>query len=298
MHKPVLLKEVIATLDPQTGKIFVDCTVNRGGHAVAIAKRLDKRGVLVGIDADANALAEARRNLQNIGPSVKLIHGNFRHLTKILAELNLKKIDGTLFDLGLSSDQLDGSGRGFTFQKDEPLVMSFDTNPIDLPFTAGDILNEWTEEHLADILYGYGEERYSRQIAKAIVLARQKHPIETTGGLVAIIRGAVPITYTHRRLHFSTKTFQALRMAVNDELGALKEGLNAAWEHLNTGGRLGVISFHSLEARVVKEFFKAKKKDGAGEWLTNKVIKPSREEMLANPRSRSAQLRAIKKITN
>ncbi len=298
IHQPVLLQEVIDGLEPETGESFLDATINRGGHSLAIAPFLGPGGLIIGVDLDAIALREAEINLANCSPQIKLAQGNFRSLDSILAGLKIETIDLALLDLGISSNQLEVSERGFSFQRDEPLLMTLadasSLSPDSL--TARRVVNEWPEEDLADLIFRYGEERFSRKIAKAIREARQDQPIETTTQLVEVIKSAVPEWYTHRRLHFATKTFQALRLAVNDELGALEEGLGAIWRHLAPNGRLAVISFHSLEARLVKNFFKARKLASEGVILTKHAIKPSRDEVLSNPRARSAQLRIIKKI--
>lgn len=296
MHIPVLLQEVIDNLDPQGGEIFVDGTINRAGHAKEIALLLGKDGVLIGIDQDEVALAEAKDNLKNVPCKVLFINGNFRNIVRLTKELGVEKVSGIFLDIGFSSNQMELSGRGFSFKTDEPLNMSFSAEVKEDAFTARDMVNDWDENNLADVIYAYGEETFSRKIAKAIVDARKEGEIKTTGQLVEIIKGAVPIWYTKKRIHFATKTFQALRMTVNDELGALKEGLTGAWEILDQGGRLGIISFHSLEARIIKEFMREKKLAKEGELVTRRAVKPSRPEVLANPRSRSAQLRVIKKV--
>jgi 16S rRNA (cytosine1402-N4)-methyltransferase len=295
-HVPVLLPETITGLALAEGQTIVDATVNRGGHSKLISDAIGREGYLIGIDADAEAIAEARTQLKNCPSKVSLVVRNFRQLDQVLDELRLKQVDAFLFDLGLSSNQLDGSNRGFSFSHGEqPLSMSFNSQDTPGKLTAHEIVNNWREESLVDIIYGYGEEHFSRRIAKAIVEARKLGPIATTNQLVEVIRGAVPVWYTHKRLHFATKTFQALRITVNDELGAIKEGLTKAWKHLKPGGRIAVISFHSLEARLVKTQFKSWVESGAGELVTRKTIKPSRAEELVNPRSRSAQLKIIKK---
>lgn len=296
-HQAVLLQETIGGLGLAFGATVLDGTVNRGGHAKEICRAIGRGGHLIGIDADAQAIAEARENLAACPSKVTLASRNFRSLDLVLSELGVKQADAFLFDLGLSSDQLDRSGRGFSFSRpDEPLLMTFAKDDQSGALTAYEIVNRWRESTLADVIYGYGEERFARRIARAIVESRERGAITTTGQLTEIIRQAVPIWYTHKRLHFATKTFQALRMAVNDELGALKEGLAKAWAHLKVGGRIAVISFHSLEARQVKEQFKAWVAEGVGDLITKKAVKPSRAEILSNPRSRSAQLRIIQKI--
>lgn len=296
-HLPVLLTETIAGLALQPGQTVVDATVNRGGHSVAIGAVLGRSGHLIGLDADAEAISAARENLRDLPCRLNLVTSNFRQLEEVLARLGVAVVDACLFDLGLSSDQLDVSGRGFSFSHGaQPLTMTFAATPSPGALTAEEILNHWREESLADVIFGYGEEHFARRIAKAIVKAREQAPLQSTSDLVEVIRGAVPVWYTHRRLHFATKTFQALRIAVNDELGSLKLGLAAAWKHLRSGGRLAVISFHSLEARIVKNQFQLWNDEGTGHLITKNVTKPSRAEVLANPRSRSAQLRIIQKI--
>lgn len=296
MHKPVLLQEVLEGLGPQAGETVLDLTVNRGGHSLALCQALSSTGQLVGIDADSEALREAARNLRACPCLVTLLEGNFRQLDELLRVAGIGQVDVILADLGLSSQQLDSAGRGFSFSREEPLGMTFNPKPEPGALSAFEIVNFWQEESLADVIYAYGEERFAKRIARMIVQARQSTPISTTTQLAEIIRQAVPSWYAHGKRHPATKTFQALRITVNDELGALKDGLNAAWLRLKTGGRLGVISFHSLEARIVKEFYRAREAEGAGEILTSHAIKPTRAETLENPRARSAQLRIIKKL--
>ena len=296
-HIPVLLKPTIEYLNLQAGEVFVDGTINAGGHTIALCPLLGSTGLVVGIDADSEAVKKAKHNLQSCPCPVNLIKNNFRYFDQILDQLKVKKIDAVLLDLGFSSDQLESSGRGFSFLRDEPLSMTLaNDDTLGQLVTAKDAVNSWSETSLADIIYGFGEEHFSRRIAKAIVDYRTTKEIITTGQLVTIIEGAVPIWYRRRKIHPATKTFQALRIAVNDELGALQAVLPQIWGHLNSGGRLAVISFHSLEARLVKDWLKTKVVAGEGKLLTKKAIKPDRAEELANPRSRSAQLRVIKKL--
>lgn len=296
-HEPVLLHETITGLALRPGQTVVDATVNRGGHSLLIGEALGRGGHLIGIDADSEAIAEARIALKSLPCQVSLVNRNFRELDQVLLELGVRNVDAFLFDLGLSSDQLERSGRGFSFsQGAQPLSMSFDVRETPGKLTAEEIVNHWREESLADIIFGYGEEHFARRIAKEIVLARRREPIKTTEELVEIIRRAVPAWYTHKRLHFATKTFQALRITVNDELGAIRTGLLKAWQHLKPEGRIAVISFHSLEARLVKNQFKLWDQSGVGHLITKNTIKPSRQEILTNPRSRSAQLRIIQKL--
>lgn len=292
-HIPVLLHEVIEGLNLKSGDVVVDGTLGEGGHAKAIAEIIGPTGHLIGLDADGRALARATKNLAECEVKFTPIIGNFRHIETLVT---VGKVQGILLDLGVNSGQLDDDDRGFSFRADTPLVMTLSDKPEESLITAYDVVNTWGEENLADVIYGYGEERFSRQIAEAIVEARQKGPIKTTFQLVDIIKGSVPKWYQKGRLHPATKTFQAIRIAVNDELEALKDGLAGSFKLLDQGGRLVVISFHSLEARIVKEFFKELYHQGVGKLVTKKAIKPTRDEQLNNPRSRSAQLRIIQKI--
>lgn len=294
-HKPVLLKEVIEGLDLRSGMIVLDATLGGGGHALEMCKKIGPTGKLVGIDEDEGAI----RRTQDLFGKVCDVHlavSNFRNLQTALEGFGIKKIDAVLFDLGLSSFQLETSGRGFSFMRDEPLLMTFGENAGLDKLTAEEIVNSWGEESLADVIYGFGGERYSRRIAKAIVEARTIDKIKTTGRLVEIIESAVPAVYRRGRIHPATKTFQALRMAVNDELNALKQGLADAWQMLSPNGRIALISFHEIEDRIVKNFFKDKKLQGEIEILTKKPMVPGFEEVRENPRSRSAKLRMGKKI--
>ena len=229
--------------------------------------------------------------------NVTLLNGNFKNLDGLLGSAGIEEVDGIIFDLGINSAQLEESGRGFSFMKDEPLSMSFkaDLRPSDL--TAKDIVNNWSEYDIADVLYKYGEERHSRRIAKKIVEYRNKYVIETTFELVDLIRQSVPAIYRNsRRINCCTKTFQALRIAVNDELNAIEKALEKGWRVLSPEARMVIISFHSLEDRIAKKFFRDKAKNDLCEILTKKPIKPLKEEIDANPRSRSSKLRAAKKI--
>ncbi len=294
-HTPVLLQEVLEILSPQAGEVFLDGTVGSGGHALELSQKLGSTGHLICLDQDQSSLVKAKETLKGVKCKTSFHLANFRHLDKVLAELGLTQVDGILLDLGVHSDQIGPSGRGFSFMHDEPLLMTMKEGPTESDLTAKDVVNSWEEDNLVAILRGFGEETFAPAIAKAIVEARHEKDIETTGELVEIIRGAVPAWYTHKRLHFATRTFQALRLAVNDELGALKEGLTKGWESLAPGGRFGVISFHSLESRLVKNIFIDKKGEGPN-LLTKHAIQATREEELSNPRSRSAELRVIKKI--
>jgi 16S rRNA (cytosine1402-N4)-methyltransferase len=290
-HIPVLLQETIEGLALKKGGIYVDCTVNRGGHSIEIAKAIGKEGTLVCIDLDQNALAEAKEKLEALkkGPTLHFVHSNFRHIASILKQLGLEKVDGIIADLGVSSQELDSAKRGFTFRFDEPLTMTFDAQPPEDMTTAYDIVNFWSESTIADVLYGFADETYSRRIASAIVEARTKTPIATTFQLVDIIANAVPAMYRHRKTHFATKTFQALRMAVNDELGSIGELLQALPDVVNHHGRICIITFHSTEDRIVKQGLRSQSDSLI--MVSKKAIMPSSQEIEENPRSRSAQLR-------
>lgn len=284
-------------LDVQPGETVLDLTVNRGGHSLALCERAAAHGRLIGIDADNGALQEAGENLKVCPCPVTLINGNFRDLARLLDEAGVATVDVVLADLGLSSEQLSETGRGFSFQTDEPLVMTLDPHPPAGVLTAHEVVNFWREETLADVIFAYGEERFARRIARAIVTARATRPLKTTGELVAAIKSAIPTRFQQGKRHFATKTFQALRIAVNDELSALQFLLPTAWSRLDIGGRIGVITFHGLEAKLVKFFFRDLDQRGKGEILTKHAIRATRAEISTNPRSRGAQLRIIKKLS-
>ena len=296
MHIPALLKESTEFLNPKSGDVILDATINGGGHSEEILKMIGEKGKLIGIDRDGEVLNKLKEKWKD-RKNVLLARDNFRNLDKVLESLKIEKINGAIFDIGASSLQIDESDRGFSFQKDEPLLMTMkaEIEPDDL--TAKEIVNSWSEKDLADVIWEYGEERFSRRIAKNIVQRRELKKFETTGELVDAIRESVPSFYRDsRKINCATRTFQALRIAVNDELGALKEGVEKAWNFLREGGRLAVISFHSLEDRIVKKYFKELAAKNEGKILTKKPIIPSEEEVKNNPRSRSAKLRAIEKI--
>jgi len=284
MHKPVLIKEVLEYLNPQPGENFVDCTFGFGGHSLAILKKNKPNGKVLGIDFEKSSLEE---------DGLILANGNFADLKEIVEKSNFNNINGILLDLGLSSWHFDESNRGFSFKGEEPLDMRLNSES---ELTAEKIINEWPEEELIKIFEEYGEERYSKSIAKSICRNRTTKKIESTSQLREIIRQSVPGRYKHNRINFATKIFQAIRIAVNDELNNLKKVLPQALDILKPGGRLVVISFHSLEDRIVKNFFKDEFKKGNLEILTKKPIIPSKEEIILNPRSRSAKLRVIEKI--
>jgi 16S rRNA (cytosine1402-N4)-methyltransferase len=294
-HKSVLLHESIDGLDIKAGDVFVDGTLGGGGHMEEVANRFGSTVVMIGIDLDPQAISRTKERLAHFGFPIRYAEGSFRNIDTILDSLSIEKVDRVLLDIGLSSNQFEESGRGFSFQKDESLIMSFKQDVTEEDLTAREILNTWDEENIRAILQGYGEEKFAYKIAKAIVERREEKPIETTFDLVEIIKSATPSFYHHRKIHPATKTFQALRITVNDEIEGLKEGIRKGFERLNAGGRLAVISFHSLEDRAVKQFFKDIADSGKGVRITKKPIIPTDEEIQSNPRSRSAKLRIIEK---
>jgi len=293
-HIPVLLNEAIDSLDIKKGETVIDATVGAGGHSKMICQKVGKEGTLVGLDQDKTALEIAREKLVGEKCEVILVNGNFGDIEPLTQGEGLKKVDKILFDLGVNSMQLGPTGRGFSFLYDEPLLMTLKSDLNEDDLTAYEIVNTYREEELADIIYKYGEDRASRRIAKEIVKARKLKPVSTSGELAKIVKGAFPIK--HFKISPATRTFQALRIAVNDELGALERGLRGSWEILDKGGRMSVISFHSLEDRIVKNFFRNLSKEKKGLLINKKPITATREEVRSNPRSRSAKLRTIEKI--
>ncbi|MEM2946892.1 MAG: 16S rRNA (cytosine(1402)-N(4))-methyltransferase RsmH [Candidatus Bathyarchaeia archaeon] len=290
---PVMKGEVLSFLDPRSGEDFVDCTVGMGGHAVAIMERTGPFGRVLGVDADPVILERLKRKVKGTAYEGRLILvcGNFADLSEIVDRCAFRHhISGVLFDLGLSSWHLEGSGRGFSFLRNEPLDMRY--NPEN-PLTAEAIVNFWGLRDIWRILRVYGQERFARRIAEEIVRSR---PLKTTVDLVMAIERATPSWYHRRRIHFATKTFQALRIAVNNELENLEKALPQALNIMNKGGRLVVIAFHSLEDRIVKNFLREKAKEGLVKILTKKPVKPTKEEVEENPRARSARLRAALKL--
>jgi 16S rRNA (cytosine1402-N4)-methyltransferase len=296
IHTTVLLQEIKDGLNLKEGSVLLDATLNNAGHSLFIANSLQNNITVLGIDEDSDALSRAESNLKKHKIKNFLYEGNFRNLDQAMDKYSIQSIDGAVFDLGLSSEQLEVSNRGFAFKNDEPLLMTFSRDPLKKTITAHDVVNSFSEENLEAIIKGFGEESFSRRIAKAIVEKRGFGPIQTTGVLREIIYQAVPVWYRRRKIHPATKTFQAIRMAVNDEVGALKEGLNKAFERLSSGGRIAVISFHSIEDREVKNLFRLWSKEGLGKLITKKPIVPTSLEIKNNPRSRSAKLRIIEKI--
>ena len=297
IHKAVLLHEIVDAFVGMKAAgdklpIYLDGTLGGCGHALAIAEAVRGKLKLIGLDMDKGALERAEEVLAGKAKEVVLEEENFRNLNLTLEKHGMKKADFIIFDLGISSDELEGSGKGFSFDSDEPLVMTMG-DPGRYAFTAGDIVNGWAEGDIANVIFAYGEERYARRIARRIVDYRTKKKIETAAELAEIVRMAVPRTFG-RRINPATKTFQALRIATNDELEALKEGLKKGYERLSNGGRMAVISFHSLEDRIVKNFYKTKERED-GAIISKKPIRPEETEIRENPRSRSAKLRIIEK---
>ncbi len=289
-HKSVLQKEVLKYLDVKPNENFIDATIGLGGHTLSILEKNKPKGKILGIELD-NALYKELLKL-NID-RLYLINESFTNLKEIVARLKFKPVSGILFDLGLSSWHLEESKRGFSFQRNEPLIMRYGADSTAL--TAQIILNQWSEREIERTLKEYGQERFARKISQAITEERKKTPIETTLQLVEAIKKAVPAWYQHKRIHFATRTFQALRIAVNDELKNLEKALPQSLDILKEGGRLVIISFHSLEDRIVKNYFKEQAKKNLLRILTKKPVRPSRAEIILNPRSRSAKLRAVVK---
>lgn len=302
-HEPVLYQEILEVLNPVPGGLYVDGTVGAGGHSKGILERSAPDGKLIGFDRDPAALELAERNLAEFSDRVILIHSSYHELALHLNKRNWQAVDGILIDLGLSSMQLDSPERGFSFRFDAPLDMRFDPEQI---FSASTLVNEYDRDELADIIFTYGEEKFSRRIADAIIANR---PLATTKELAEIIKGVVP--FTKSKIHPATRTFQALRIVVNDELKALEAFLPAALEVLKPGGRLAVIAFHSLEDRIVKKYFRHESRDcicppeipicvcehkARIKEITRRPIRPEDREIEVNPRARSAKLRGAEKI--
>ncbi len=295
IHTPVMTDQVIHYLNCLAGRIYCDGTIGLGGHAKKILDVTSPDGMLLGIDMDSRALAIAEKNLAGFRDRVILVHGNFKDLPSILESHHLTQLDGVLLDLGVSSYQLEDNQRGFSFLDEAPLGMNFDFGGVK---RASEVVNQYPESKLAEIIWKYGEERWARRIARKIVEERAKIPIETTSHLVRIICAAIPRSKRKWKIHPATRTFQALRIEVNQELENLNQFLKVVWDCLGDGGRVCIISFHSLEDGLVKKYFRelAGKKDKISEQktvdiLTKKPIRPSSEEVMMNPRCRSARMR-------
>jgi 16S rRNA (cytosine1402-N4)-methyltransferase len=296
-HDPVLLTEVLEQLNPRPGQVFVDCTLGRAGHSSAIAARLGESGTLIALDADPRNLDYARERLKGVPCTVRLFHANFAELEDVLAEARTPVVDGVLADLGISTNQLFDPSYGLSFAQEMSLDMRLDPRSRR---TAADVVNQTREDDLADLLFNLAQERYSRRIARKIVEARRQAPITSTEQLADLVRSAIPSRRgPPEKIDPATRTFMALRMAVNDELGNLKTLLRVAPAHLSVDGRFGVISFHSTEDRLVKQAFRSLEQTGAtGQFrpTTKKPLAPTDEETHRNPRARSAKLRVIEKV--
>ena len=306
-HKSVLLTETIDHLAIKPEGIYVDGTLGGGGHSYEISKRLSGGGRLIGIDQDEDAIRAAQARLAKYKDRVTILRGNYRNMVQMLAEIGVTSVDGILLDLGVSSYQLDTAERGFTYREDTRLDMRMDRRQ---PFSAYDVVNSYTKEKLYQVIRDYGEERFAENIAKHICLERQKKPVETTGELAEIIKGAIPAKLRANGGHPAKRTFQAIRIEVNAELDVLKDSLDGMIDILNDGGRLCVITFHSLEDRIVKNNFRRNEnpcicppqfpvcvcgKKSKGSTVTRKPIVPTAEEMEFNPRSKSSKLRVFER---
>ncbi|MEX0917695.1 MAG: 16S rRNA (cytosine(1402)-N(4))-methyltransferase RsmH [Candidatus Paceibacterota bacterium] len=294
-HIPVLKDEVIEGLALTPDAKVIDCTLGGGGHAHAILALLGPDATYLGMDADTEAIRQAE-SLKTSDATVRLVTGNFSEIRSVAEAEGITAADAILADLGWRSDQFTDSGKGFSFTADEPLLMTYGDHEQYL-FTAHDIVNDWEEESIADVIYGYGEERFARRIARAIVTARETAPIATAKQLAEIVKVAVPAPFRNRRIDPATKTFQALRIAVNDEFKVLRTLLEDAPQLLAPAGRMAVISFHSLEDRIVKHTFRDLAATDSFRLITKRPITATDEELSENPRSRSAKLRIIERIT-
>ncbi len=306
-HKSVLLKETVDGLKIRRDGIYADGTLGGGGHSFEVCRRLGEKGSIVGIDQDAAAIEAAGGRLKDFGEKVTIVRSNYCDMKSRLHELGIDKVDGIILDLGVSSYQLDTADRGFSYREDAPLDMRMDTRQA---MTARDIVNDYSEMELYRVIRDYGEDKFARNIARHIVTAREKKPIETTGQLTEIIRKSIPMKYQKKGGHPAKRTFQAVRIELNRELEVLRDSLDDMIELLNPGGRLCIITFHSLEDRIVKSAFKKNEnpcvcppdfpvcvcgKVSKGSIVTRKPILPSREEMESNSRSKSAKLRIFER---
>ncbi|GMQ65066.1 16S rRNA (cytosine(1402)-N(4))-methyltransferase RsmH [Vallitalea maricola] len=307
-HKSVLLEECIEGLNIKPNGIYIDGTLGGAGHSYEICKKLNKDGLLIGIDQDENAIDASTKKLAEYKGIVKIHRANFSEFESVLNEEDIHKVDGILLDLGVSSHQLDTAERGFSYMKDAPLDMRMDTRQVS---TAADIINNYDEEELYKVIRTYGEEKWASRIVKNIAAARQEKPIETTLELVDIIRKSIPNKAMQKGGHPAKKTFQAIRIELNEELNVLKDTLNDMIDRLNDGGRLCIITFHSLEDRIVKRAFKDNfdpctcppdfpicvcNKKSQGKIITRKPITATEEELNSNSRSKSAKLRIFEKV--
>lgn len=294
-HIPVMLKETLEYLNLGRGKVIVDATMGTGGHSKAILEQIVPGGRLIGIDRDAESLAVCRQRLSEYAGSCEFVHGNFADIDTILANLNIHKVDGILFDLGISSFQLDDPHRGFSFQNEGPLDMRLDRDSY---ISAYDLVNNLNEDEISDLLWTFGQERWHNRIAHLVVEERERRPIATTQELANIVVKAIPYRYRHRyyRIHPATRTFQAVRIAVNRELETLETAINKAIAVLGEKARICVISFHSLEDRVVKHAFRNAASNGLIEIITPKPLTPMYSEIGENPSSRSSKFRVAQRL--
>ena len=293
MHTPVLLNEILKYLNPRLGDVFIDATINGGGHAQAIAKCINKHGRLLGIDRDCELLHSESLSYKLQATSYKLVCDTFANIQHIAKQHAFANINGILFDLGFSSYQLDESGRGFSFQKDEPLDMRYDTSS---GVSAEELLATRSEEELIYIFQEYGEERFSKTIARAIVQTRKRLSIRTTKELVYVVVRAIPARFRKNKIHAATRVFQALRICVNDEYSHISKGISDGAALLGPDGRIAVIAFHSGEDRLVKTIFRDLETEGILQRITKKPISPSQKEIHDNPRARSAKLRVGERL--
>jgi len=291
-HFPVLLEEVIEALQLEPGCVVFDATAGGGGHSEEILKRILPDGKLIAVDRDPEAVERIEERFREYNGSVIAVNDDYRHVARILEKSGIEHIDGALFDLGMSSYQIDEGERGFSFLNDGPLDMRFDRRE---GVSVAHLVNNTRWEDLAEIIREYGEERHAKLVAKSISVARKIKPIETTGELARIVRDAVGSKYRRQKIHPAARTFQAFRIFINDELGAVEKGVGDTVDVLRSGGRICVISFHSLEDRIVKNIFRDRKNDGTIDVLTKKPLRPGMDEMRVNSRARSAKLRIAEK---
>ncbi|MBC2315395.1 16S rRNA (cytosine(1402)-N(4))-methyltransferase RsmH [Listeria booriae] len=306
-HETVLLKETVDNLNIKPDGVYVDCTLGGAGHSAYLLSQLSESGHLFAFDQDSKALAHAKERLSEYAGQVTFIKSNFRYIKEALLEVGVTEVDGILYDLGVSSPQLDERERGFSYHQDAPLDMRMDQ---DAPLTARDVVNDWPYEDLVRIFFRYGEEKFSKQVAREIERRREVAPIETTGELVDCIKAAIPAPARRKGGHPAKRVFQAIRIAVNDELGAVEDSLKDAMELLKPGGRISVITFHSLEDRITKQIFTEQAKGPElppglpiipdeykpkMKLVTRKPILPSEEELMENNRARSAKLRVVER---
>jgi len=295
LHIPVMLREVIDYLDPKPGQIIVDATLGTGGHSQEILKRITPGGRLIGIDRDEDSLAICRQRFSEFNGSFELVHGNFVDLDQIMEKLGIKRIDGIVFDLGISTYQLKDTERGFSFQQEGPLDMRMDKSSY---ISAYDLVNNLNESEISHLLWNFGQERWHNRIAHLLVEERRNQPISTTSQLANLVMRAIPYRYrrSYYRIHPATRTFQAVRIAVNRELEILESAVKKAVAILGKKAKICVISFHSLEDRVIKHTFRALKADGLIDIITAKPLTPVSSEVAANPSSRSSKFRVAERI--